>query len=816
MKQEKHCIAEIGKGERSMIKKRKLNTMLALTLTTSMVLAGCGSGTTTTPDTVENSGTVEAEVSSESEYIPAAYTIDEAKQGPTEYLEPVFYQNKGGPTIGTTLVGVIKQDGLYFKDSDNDQELDVFEDWRKDTDTRLADLLPKLTTQQKIGLLENQMNCSPLASKAQEVYDENGKVDLTKLINVTQDALNAKSDTITNRNNSTGDMLTYESRSGVLRPIIDLEVGALWTNALAMVTEYAAVAKNEPTVPFTILANPNNSIDIPSYNLGMGAAAIGDGNYDLIEKYADMDRKILDAKGIQRMYGPQIDIVTDPRWSRNHTTYTEDPEIMSGIAEALVKGYQTGTDGLQDGDVALIMKHFPGDGAAYNGFESHYVGGQWRVYQTEGSLEKYQLVAFQKAIDAGVAGIMPGYSRQAEDGTYGSVTQTYRGLTVSSDGVANAYSDTIQNKLLRETMGFKGFVNTDSGIVTMDRAFGVEESLTNVQKKAAIINSGASVVGDNFNAVNYTDYAEAIEQGLITAETLGRVNSEMLRPCIQLGQFENPYKDVAESKATVEGMSAEMEKIGEEINRKSVVLMKNHDNVLPLKNKDKKVYITSFTEKGKDEEKITSYKNAFQKAGFTVVDSEEEADIAFLSVVPDGIAMENEFMNVIDLVDGLEVSHIDINISTEKTGKMVKVTTLANVEDIQKIANKVHANGGIVVTALNISNPWILTNLEPYCDGLIGEFGTTVSAQMDILTGVVKPTGKLPITMVSCNEVIETKEVTDENGETYEICVSPNDVPGYDKDQYMEEEVLAKSPSGSYAYQDSDGNIYKVKFGLSY
>ena len=244
--------------------------------------------------------------------------------------------------------------------------------------------------------------------------------------------------------------------------------------------------------------------------------------------------------------------------------------------------------------------------------------------------------------------------------------------------------------------------------------------------------------------------------------------------------------------------------------------MKNHDNVLPLKKKDKNVYIASFTEKGTDEEKITAYKNAFQKAGFTVVDSEEEADIAFLSVVPDGIAMENEFMNVIDLVDGLEVPHIDINISTEKTGEMVKVTTLANVEDIAQIANKVHANGGIVVAALNISNPWILTNLEPYCDGLIGEFGTTVSAQMDIITGVVKPTGKLPITMVSCNEVIETKEVTGENGETYEICVSPNDVPGYDKDQYMDAEILAKSPSGSYAYQDSDGNVYKVKFGLSY
>ena len=67
-----------------------------------------------------------------------------------------------------------------------------------------------------------------------------------------------------------------------------------------------------------------------------------------------------------------------------------------------------------------------------------------------------------------------------------------------------------------------------------------------------------------------------------------------------------------------------------------------------------------------------------------------------------------------------------------------------------------------------------------------------------------------------CEAVIALTEVTREDGTVYEVCASPNDVPGYDKDQYMSAEVLAQSPSGSYAYQDADGNVYVSGFGLSY
>ncbi len=781
-----------------------------------------------------------AEEEASADYIPAPYEIDAEMQGPTEYLDPVFYENEDGPTIGVTLVGVIVQDGLYFKDSNNDGVLDPYEDWRLDADERVDDLVTKLTTEQRLGLTVNQLICSPSISSAEEAYDEDGNVIFSNLMTVTPDALNmteaapeeetegeseegtsmaaiaaAQQEALASeRPNSTGEMLTNESRSGVLRATLDGTVSALWTNAVNMTAEYDAAATGEPTIPFQIISNPQAITNAPAVQ-GIAAAVMGDGTYDLLEEFSRVDGEIWYAKGISRMYGPQIDLITDPRWSRDNTTYTEVPEVMAGIATALVSGYQNGTDGIQAGDVAIMVKHFPGDGASYNGYESHNVYGENRVYPTEGSLENYQLVGFQAAIDAGVEGIMPGYSMQVAEGYLGSVAQSYRGVEIPSEGVANAYNSTLLITLLRDTMGFDGFVNTDSGVLSNGMQYGAED-MTEAERYAALINGGSDVIGDTMTAFEWDWAYDAYEQGLVDEDALTRANRDILKVTIEQGQFENPYKDPAASEATVEEKTVELQALADELNQKSVVLMKNSGSVLPLTDASKTVYIQSFTVSGSDEAAVESWTAAFEAEGYTVVGSADEADIAFLDVVPGGVSMGQAYMMVIDLVDGLVVDEVAAPTSFEKTGDTVTVTTLQDVGKIAETAETVHANGGIVVSSIDVSNPWILTNLEPYCDALIGSFTTTVAARMNVLTGAYNPTGKLPVTMVSCNEVIDVVEATAEDGSTYEACVSPNDVPGYDKDQYMDADVLAQSPSGSYAYQDTDGNVYAAWFGLSY
>lgn len=126
-----------------------------------------------------------------------------------------------------------------------------------------------------------------------------------------------------------------------------------------------------------------------------------------------------------------------------------------------------------------------------------------------------------------------------------------------------------------------------------------------------------------------------------------------------------------------------------------------------------------------------------------------------------------------------------------------------------------HENGGKVIIALNNTSPWLLDNIEPYADGLIGLYGSYFDAQLDVLTGVALPTGKLPITFPSSAEAIRLNEV-EIDGETYEVSVSPNDVPGFDKDKYIDQAVLDTLPNGSYIYKDTNGNDYVAGFGLTY
>ncbi len=755
---------------------------------------------------------VPATMAEEASYIAAPYMVDAEQPNPTAYVEPVFYENEGGPRIGVTYNGVIVEDGKYFKDSNNDQKLDVFEDWRLDVPTRVADLLTKMTVEQRVGLMANQLMAAPAAATMEEVLDENGNVILEQLISapLSEEEKSGELDwgKLMSKSISVDTVTVANTRSGVIRKNTTPEVGAMFNNALNMAAEYDAANEGTVTIPYMLISNPmNGGYPAPQ---GMAAAVMGDGNYDLIKKYTGLDAQLWDAKGIHQMYGPQIDLITDPRWNRDSGTYTEVPEVNAGIANALVTGYQNGEDGAQLGDVALIVKHFPGDSASENGFESHYGMGQWRVYATEGSLEKYHLVGFQAAVDAGVAGMMPCYSRPAVNTR--SAKQTYRGVELNTTEIGAAYSKETLGTLLHDTMGFNGFVNSDSGIIT-EKYWGADE-MSVVERYAACINAGTDVIGDSFSGIDYEPIFEAVESGLVEKEAFDRATSSRMSNWMEMGMFENPYRSAEESKLVGETLAEEIDATKLEANRKSVVLMKNHENTLPLKETGKKVYIASFTEKGEDEKVLDAFKAAFEAEGYTLVEKADEADIAFLDVVPGGISSKAQYVAQLELVDGLEVDQRDIN-TQRKTGETVEVTTLMDVKKIAKAADAVHANGGIVVASINISNPWILTNLEPYCDALIASFGTSVEARMDVLTGRYNPTGKLPITMVSCNEVIALNE-QEIDGEVYDVCVAPNDVPGYAKDEYIPADVLAQSPSGSYAYKDADGNVYAAWFGLSY
>lgn len=766
-------------------------------------------------------------------YIPAPYNAAEVDPTVT-YLDPVFYENENGPTIGVTTVGVIQQDGLYFKDSNNNQELDTFEDWRLDAETRAADMVSKMTLMEQAGFVMNSLMINPVSKTLAEVKNEDGTINPAKVFPMVPDGELTQNLTMFNRGASgfagADDQVltTGKVRAGVYRGGLnfDASVVALLTNVATEIAEWDSAKAGTPAIPYTLISNPI-SAGFPD-SLGMAAAVLGDGNFDAIKAYAEVDRQMWRAQGIIFMYGPQIDLVTDPRWPRNSGTYGERPDITAGIIDALVDGYQAGKEGVNEKSVVLSAKHFPGDGAAENGFESHTYQGQWRLYPTEGSLEKYQLVGFQAAIDAGVGAIMPCYSRDTKDDR--SVTQTYRGHEVKVNELGSAYNEEIIGTLLRDIMGFKGFVNSDSGITTT-QTYGVE-SMTLIQRYAKLISAGTDAIGGELYPEGI---AGAVVAGLLPKEDLDRANINRSTALFKQGLFENAYLDYAKAD---EVRATNMETAHEQaydLHLKATVLMKNHEKTLPLaKDAGTKLFIQSFTGTGEDEATMEALTALFTAKGFEVVDKAKDAEIAYLYVQPKATNSTSAGPSeaVLSLVEDFEVAERDMaksdndmfgSGSQAKTGNTVEVTTLADVDKIAKTADTVHENGGKVVATIVCTSPWILDNLEPYCDALLAQYTTSgasvanaYSAQVDVIVGDYNPTGKLSLTMVACEDVIALTEVTREDGTVYEACASPNDVPGYDKDQYMAAEVLAKSPSGSYAYKDADGNLYVSGFGLSY
>ena len=767
-------------------------------------------------------------------YIPAPYVLEEGDKINDMYLEPVLFHNENGPTIGVTTCGVIVKDGLYFKDMDNDGVLSPYEDWRNSHEVRAADMVAHLPLKQQAGLVLNTLWNTPLSFTQEGAKDENGNIVPAKVFKQYDPSEPEPKSILPGVSMRVDDSQVLENKlaAGVYRGEMRAEaaVAALYHNLGTQYVEYEA-CQGGVAIPYSLHTNPIN-IGYPDF-LGFGAAVMGDGNFDIVYDMAQTDRKMMAACGLHIMYGPQIDVSTDPRWPRNSGTYGERPEITAGIARELVRGYHDGEDGLKKGSIALTVKHFPGDGPAENGFEPHLPIGQWRLYPTEGSMAKYHLPPFQAAFDMKASAIMPDYSRICNDGR--SVPQYYRGKLTSSEAVPSTYSKELITDLARDTMGFTGYVNSDSGITSV-QIYGVEH-LSVPERYAKAISAGTDVIGGNSDSENIV---AAVEQGYLPKADLDRANYRRLLSLFYQERVDNPYLDPAEAdKVRAENYEG-AKKAAYKACQKEVVLAKNHGGVLPMV-KGKKVYIAAFSGQdagaaiaqsmgagvaGEDNnEKLRKQlEGLFAAKGYEIVDNPEECDYAYLHVWPkqNNIVFVQRSMPVLELVEGFMHEEREVNKSQKKTGNLIEINTLRGVGQIPALAEKVHAHGGKVIATCVVCNPWILDKLEPYCDGLTFQYtispvamGNALGAQMDVLSGEFNPTGKMSLTMVSCPEVIAITE-KEIDGEISEICASPNDVPGYDKDQYIDPAILAKVKGGSYAYCDADGNYYRSGFGLHY
>ena len=735
-----------------------------------------------------------------------------------------YYHNQGGPTIATVSRKVIEKDGLVFKDIDGTGEVTPVNDWRLSPAERAAAYVKTLTTDEKIAqLFISDWRMGPKYSNSDThtcIPDESGVLDDATFTGKTIFGAQELPGTTTL-------IKDWFSRHLILRANPTPEDMADWLNQLHAVAEEC-----EHFVPVQVASNSRNENGEVVFGMndasgvfatwpgtmGIAAAVKGD-SLDIIDKFADCIRREWNACGLKKGYMYMADCATDPRWQRTFGTFGEDPELITKIFERLIPGVQGSEEGVVPEGVSLTVKHFPGGGARENGFDPHYAAGQWNVYATEGSLQKYHVPTFRPAVKYNAASIMPYYSKPAAEK---SATQTdCEGYPLVMNPYGIAYNKEFVDTMLRKQMGFKGYINSDTGIVH-NMSWGVEALDIPERIGFAVTQSGVDVISGLFDNKEGREAYDRATNGyydthpvpagfkkedlVLTDESLNRAVTRTLTELFQQGMFENPYADPKKAAEVVATKSDWAE--AALVHRKSVVLLKNQ-GVLPLtedKLAGKKVYAEAFAKKAEAAEAATKALREML-TGVTLTEDPAQADYAILMVSPSS----GEYFNATPGYLELDICEDKTVCNVDKSGKpMVEThqeTTLAGANRIPGIAAAVHANGGKVIANINFPLAWMVGNVEKYADALTAGFDTYPSATLDVIFGRFAPTGKLPITLPRGDEVLAV------NAEG--VCASPNDVPGYDKDLYMPDSL--KDENGkAYAYRDAAGNYYELNFGLSY
>ena len=602
-----------------------------------------------------------------------------------------------GPVLGTRTVQILTVEGQRFKDLNKNGALDPYEDWRRPVDARVADLVGRMTLEEKAGLM-----VGPTLPMGPDGAVNEAARPMANPFGGPSWTLPGTSDAI----------LKLHIRQFINRVNTAPRTMATWLNAVQAIAEGSRLG-----IPAFFVTNPRN-------HLGSGMAVVGieeaGGSFSqwpgtlglaatrdaaLVEAFSRVSAEEHVAVGIRGAYHPQIDLATEPRWARISGTFGEDADLTSAMAVAMVHGFQGRRLGPKS--VALIFKHFPGGGPAIQGQDSHFAYGRYDVYP--GANFEYHVKPFKAAIDAGAVAIMPYYSIPKD---------------ITTDQVGMAFNKEIVTDLLRNRLGFTGVVNSDSGITT-SMVWGVED-LTVEQRYRKAIDAGTDLFSNDATPEHIVNL---VRKGELTEARIDQSVSRLLAVRFGLGIFENPYADPDVAEATIR--QAAFERQGLEAQRKSLVLLHNDKSLLPLK-RGAKVYAEGVNP------------HLLQSRGFTVVQTAADADVAVLRVTasapprrPDARAPRGAGLG------GMSTGGVAIDLTMSADRLAAVRTTLQAVP---------------TVVAMYFDRPYVVPELAKESGALVAHFGVSDEALFDVLSGAHAPTGKLPFELPSSMEAVRAQK----------------------------------------------------------
>tara|TARA_R110002050_G_scaffold4736_4_gene22579 strand:+ start:10733 stop:13099 length:2367 start_codon:yes stop_codon:yes gene_type:complete len=277
----------------------------------------------------------------------------------------------------------------------------------------------------------------------------------------------------------------------------------------------------------------------------------------LIKQTAQMAAKEATADGINWTFSPMVDISRDPRWGRVSEGSGEDPFLGSEIAKAMVEGYQ-GDDLAKNNTMLACVKHFALYGAPEAGRDYNTVDmSRIRMYNE-------YLPPYKAAVDAGVGSVMASFNE--------------------IDGVPATGNKWLLTDLLRDDWGFNGFVVTDyTGLYEMiPHGMGDKYQVAELALKAGV---DMDMAGDSpaIPAAFVKTLKQSLEEGKITMSDLDTAVKRMLTAKYRLGLFDDPYKYCDLNRSKTEVFTPENRTFARKVATESMVLLKNENNLLPLK-----------------------------------------------------------------------------------------------------------------------------------------------------------------------------------------------------------------------------------------
>ncbi|MBW6501507.1 MAG: glycoside hydrolase family 3 C-terminal domain-containing protein [Bacteroidales bacterium] len=707
---------------------------------------------------------------------------------------------------------LITSNGFAFKDLNKNGVLDKYEDWRLTADERAADLASKLSIEQIAGLmLYSAHQAIPAGGTRFGAATYKGKIYKES---------EAKPSDLSDQQIK---FLVEDNLRHVLVTTVESPaVAAEWNNKVQALCEGIGFG-----IPANNSSDPRHRAQSDAeYNVGsagqlsmwpgsLGMAATFDS--EVVRTFGEIASQEYRALGITTALSPQIDIATDPRWSRVSGTFGESPKLSADMARAYVDGFQTseGDKMIRDGwgyhSVNAMMKHWPGGGSGEGGRDAHYAFGKYAVYP--GSNFSDHLIPFIEGamkLDGATkmaSAVMPYYTI-----SYG-IDQTY------NENVGNAYSKYIITDLLRDKYGYEGVACTDWG-VTRDAtavdgfgsaSWGVEH-LSVAERHYKIIIAGVDQFGGNNEA---GPVIEAYNIGVREhGEEFMRARMEqsavrLLKNIFRTGLFENPYLNAEETKS-IAG-NPEFMKAGYEAQLKSIVLLKNKNKTLPLQ-RNLSVYIPKRVRQaggGFFGGAVTSGSLSYPvntelvKRYFNVTDDPSKADFALVVIASPAsgtgydrtdaqkggngyfpMSLQYGPYRAVDARDPGIAGGDPLENFTNRTYRGKSVIT-SNAGDLRMVLDTRRAmRGKPVVVSVNISRPMVFSEFEKEADAIIATFDIQDQALLEILTGAVEPSGLLPLQMPANMKTVE---------------LQMEDVP-FDMDCHV----------------DSEGNTYDFGFGLSW